>query len=381
MLCGRVVDARDGVATTARGETVPYDALVLATGSRALLPPIDGIERAIPFRTRHDVRTLRGRTHGARRAVVIGGGLLGLEAARAIANRGVAVTVIHLGDRLMERQLDATAGRMLERALREQGIEVRCESMTTAIGEDRVELHSGETIAADLVIVAAGVVPEVGLATRMGLQVDRGILVDDSLRTSVPGVWAVGECAEHRGKLVGLVAPALAMARAAAADIAGTPAAYLPGPVATRLKVAGIDLYCMGELEGSDEVVALDTRAGHYRREVYRGGELVGTIVLGEPPTVAGDADPLICACNGVTRRAILDCGATDLEGVRRATRASTGCGSCATAVQALLDEAAEVGFQAVQAEGEKAIEVLVRGPVEVRRAGGQQAPLAGGGV
>ena len=128
----------------------------------------------------------------------------------------------------------------------------------------------------------------------------------------------------------------------------------------------------MGELDGEDEVVALDTRAGHYRRDVYRGGELVGSIVLGDPPATAATPEPLVCACNGVTRREILDCGASDLEGVRRLTRASTGCGSCAGAVQALLDEAAEVGFQAVQVEGEKAIEVLVRRPVEVRGAGRQ---------
>jgi ferredoxin-nitrate reductase len=154
---------------------------------------------------------------------------------------------------------------MLERALREQGIDVACDCMTTAIHEDRVELSTGETVDADLVIVAAGVTPETSLARRMGVQVDRGVLVDDSLRTNLPGVWAVGECAEHRGLLVGLVAPAKAMARAAAADIAGQPAAYLPGRAATRLKVAGIDLYCSGELDGDDEVVALDTRAGHYR--------------------------------------------------------------------------------------------------------------------
>ena len=274
----------------------------------------------------------------------------------------------------MERQLDPMAGRMLERALREQGIDVACDAMTTAIHEDRVELSTGETVEADLVIVAAGVTPETSLARRMGVQVDRGVLVDDSLRTNIPGVWAVGECAEHRGLLVGLVAPAKAMARAAAADIAGQPAAYLPGRAGTRLKVAGIDLYCSGELEGDDEVVALDTRAGHYRREVYRNDELVGTIVLGDPPPAHGDApaDPLICACNGVTRGTILASGAADLPGVQRATCAATGCGGCATAVQALLDEAAEVGFQAVQLEPAKAIEVLVRRPVEVGRAGRQ---------
>ncbi len=266
-LCGAVLDARDGVARTAKGE-IAYDALVLATGSRPFIPPIEGIERAISFRTRHDVRTIRGRTHGARRAVVIGGGLLGLEAARAVANRGIAVTVVHLAGQLMERQLDATAGRMLERALAAQGIDVACDAMTTAIHDDRVELSTGETIAADLVVVAAGVVPEVELARRMGVQTDRGILVDDSLRTNLPGVWAVGECAEHRGMLVGLVAPALAMARAAGADIAGAPAAYLPARTATRLKVAGIDLFCSGELDGDDEV----DRARHPRRPLSPRG-------------------------------------------------------------------------------------------------------------
>ncbi|WP_157591784.1 molybdopterin-dependent oxidoreductase [Solirubrobacter soli] len=370
-LCGAILDARDGVARTARGE-VPYDALVLATGSKPFIPPIEGIERAIAFRTRHDVRTIRGRTHGARRAVVIGGGLLGLEAARAVANRGIAVTVVHLAGQLMERQLDATAGRMLERALATQGIDVACDAMTTAIHDDRVELSTGATIAADLVIVAAGVQPETTLARTMGVQIDRGILVDDSLRTNVPGVWAVGECAEHRGVLVGLVAPALAMARAAAADIAGTPAAYLPARAATRLKVAGIDLFCSGELDGDDEVIALDTRAGHYRREVYRAGELVGTIVLGDAPAFAteGDADPLVCVCNGVRRSQIQAC--RDFDDVKRTTRAATGCGGCAPQVKALLAEAAEVGFQAVQAEPTETIEVLVRRPVEVRRAGRQ---------
>ena len=369
-LAGEVLDARDGVARTRAGE-VAYDALVLATGSKPFRPPIEGIERAIAFRTRHDVRTIRGRAHGARRAVVIGGGLLGLEAARALANRGIAVTVVHLAPRLMERQLDDTAGRLLERALRGQGIDVRCEAITSAIREDRVELMTGETIAADLVVLAAGVTPEVELARRIGVQVDRGVLVDDTLRTNVPGVWAVGECAEHRGVIAGLVAPCRAMARAAAADVAGLPGAYLPGPVATRLKVAGIDLYCSGALEGDDEVVALDTRAGYYRREVYRGGEVAGRIVLGEPPEAVPD-DPVVCACNGVTRSTIRSCGAGDFDAVRRVTRAATGCGSCAGAVQALLDEAAEVGFQAVQVEPAEAVEVLVRRPVEVRRAGRQ---------
>ena len=267
-----VVDVRRRCRDAARtAQRVAFDALVLATGSRAFLPPIEGIEHAVAFRTRHDVRTIRGRTHGARRAVVIGGGLLGLEAARAVANRGIAVTVVHLADRLMERQLDRTAGRMLERALKDQGSTCSARAPPPPSARIASSCSSGEVIEADLVIVAAGVVPEVALAQRMGLEVGRGVLVDDSLRTSVPGVWAVGECAEHRGQLIGLVAPALAMARAAGADVAGVPGAYQPGPVATKLKVAGIDLLCSGELEGDDEVVMLDTREGYYRREVYRG--------------------------------------------------------------------------------------------------------------
>jgi ferredoxin-nitrate reductase len=234
-------------------------------------------------------------------------------------------------------------------------------------------------IDADLVIVAAGVQPEVSLARRIGREIDRGVMVDDSLRTNIPGIWAVGECAEHRGVVVGLVAPALAMARAAGADITGTPASYVAGPVSTRLKVAGVDLYCSGELDGEDEVIALDTRASYYRREVYDGEKLVGEIVLGEPPPEQAPADPLICACNGVRRSTILEC--SSFEEAKRVTRAATGCGGCATAVKALLAEAAEVGFQAVQVEGAKAIEVVMRGPVEVGGAGRQQAALARGGV
>ena len=271
-----------------------------------------------------------------------------------MANQGIAVTVIHLAGRLMERQLDATAGKLLERALREQGIEVLCGAAATEVHEDRVVLSTGETVAADLTIVAAGVRPETSLAERAGLEVGRGILVDDFLRTSAPGVWAVGECAEHHGVVPGLVGPALAMARAAGASVAGAPSAYLPGPTPTRLKVAGIELFCAGALEGDDEVVSLDTRAGEYSRWVYRDGRLAGAILLGDTRDAgavveelttgvapAADADPLVCACNGVRRSAILGCGETTVDGVRKATRAATGCGGCSGAVAALLEEPA----------------------------------------
>ena len=246
---------------------------------------------------------------------------------------------------------------MLERALRGQGIDVLCNRTTTAIHDDRVELSSGEVIEAQLVIVAAGVTPEVELARRIGLEVGRGVLVDDSLRTSLPGVWAVGECAEHRGAIVGLVAPALAMARAAGADIAGKPASYIPAPVSTKLKVAGIDLFCSGELEADDEVIALDTRAGYYRREVYRGSSVGGP----DRPRRSARARGRREGPGRVRvpqRHALADPG--------RADQGRDGLRLCARAVASILEEAAEVGFQAVQVEGAKAIEVIVRRPVKV---------------
>jgi ferredoxin-nitrate reductase len=357
----RRIDLQARELELADGARVGYDELVLAIGSAPWLPPVDGLDRANvhAFRSLADMRAIRAAAKRATTAVVVGGGLLGLEAARGLRELGVDTTVVHLADRLMELQLDPLAARVLERRIRGLGIKVRCEQRTEAITDAGVALQDGTVIAADLVVFATGIRPEVALARDAGLEVGRGVLVDDNLRASEPGVWAVGECAEHRGVTVGLVAPALQMARAAGADIAGKPASYVPGPVSTKLKVAGIDLFCAGELEADDEVVALDTRAGYYRREVYRGEQRVGQIVLGDPPALDGEVvDPVVCACLNVTKSEIQ---------AGRAGKAGTGCGSCAAMVASIQAEAAEVGFQAVQTEVAEAIEVVVRRPVEVR--------------
>jgi ferredoxin-nitrate reductase len=382
----RLIDTAQGTVELADGELLPYDDLVLATGSRPFVPPIPGTE--LPgvhvFRSREHARQIlaAATTDRVRRGVVIGGGLLGLEAARGLRERGLHTTVVHLADRLMEQQLDAPAGALLQRALRDMHIAVRTGARTEALlGEERVEgvaLAGGEELKADLVIIAAGIKPEVDLARTAGLEVGRGILVDDELRTSVPGVRAVGECAEHRGVVYGLWSPLLEQARALGASLAGQPAAFQGAPPATTLKVAGIDLFCCGrvtEHDRDEEVLALDTRRGRYRRLlVAQDGRLAGAILLGDlrdarrlrelltdhdevpadlldgfadapPPDPGGtdvaDPETNVCSCQAVTRgeilHAIRDRGLTTVAQVSEHTRASTGCGGCRPDVEALL--------------------------------------------
>ncbi|MEA2482018.1 MAG: nitrite reductase large subunit, partial [Thermoleophilaceae bacterium] len=374
------VDTAARVATTRAGARLPYDALVLATGSRALMPPIEGIDRegVFAFRTRDDVRRILAGAGRARRAIVVGGGLLGLEAARGLQERGLPVTVVHLVDRVMERQLDAPAARLLERALHRLGIEVLLERATTEVlGRERAEglrFAWGDDVPGDLVVVSAGVRPDVELATGMGLDVERGVVVDDAMRTNVPGVLAVGECAQHRDVVQGLWAPIREQAKVAGATAVGAPAAFHGAIPVTRLKVAEIDLWCAGahsaeELD-DDEVVVMSTRTGTYRKLVVRGDRLVGAILLGDttlgprlrdlivsgepvpadlldgasaPAAAPGtdDESTVVCACNGVTRgrieAAISAEGLTHIDQVARATSASTGCGTCRNSVAALL--------------------------------------------
>ncbi|MGH2804099.1 MAG: FAD-dependent oxidoreductase, partial [Thermoleophilaceae bacterium] len=340
----RALDLDRRAVLTAAGERLGYDALVIATGSRPLVPPIEGIERegVHLFRTLADARAIAAHAERARRAVVIGGGLLGLEAARGLVELGLHVSVVHLVDRLMETQLDPPAARLLERGMRALGVEVLPERSTTAVlGNGRAEgvrLTSGEELAADMVVVSVGIRPEVQLARDAGLEVGRGIHVDDELRTSAAAVWAVGECAEHREQIYGVWGPLLEQARAAGASLAGRPAAFHGGVPATTLKVMGVDLFTAGRHsaadDSEDEVVALDSRAGLYRKLVLREGRLVGAILLGDlaasaglaelsrsgepvpeellalggPPLAAAPQDDsaLVCTCNEVSRAAIL---------------------------------------------------------------------------
>jgi ferredoxin-nitrate reductase len=373
------VDPVERVALTRSGERLRYDAMVIATGSQPLLPPIEGIDRdgVVAFRTRDDVRRILAEGRRARRAIVIGGGLLGLEAARGLKERGLPVSVVHLVDRVMERQLDAPAARLLERALRRLGIEVLLERATTEVlGDERatgLRFAWGDDLEGDLIVVSAGIRPDVGLANAIGLDVERAIVVDDAMRTNVPGVWAVGECAQHRGLVHGLWGPIREQARVAGAAVAGAPGAFHGSIAVTQLKVAGIDLFCAGlhsaEAPEDDEVVTMNTRSGVYRKLVLRDERLVGAILLGdtslggrlrelirtgapvpddlvglEPASCAGDADSddaLVCACNAVSRGQIVAAveaqGLTHVDQVARATGATTGCGTCRNSVAGIL--------------------------------------------
>ncbi len=383
----RRVDSSARFVELADGDVVAYDDLVLATGSTPFVPPVPGAD--LPgvhvFRTRADTRAILHAAGSARRGVVIGGGLLGLEAARALCERGVRTTVIHLADRLMEQQLDGPAASLLQRALRDLRVKVLTSARTSkVVGEDGVvtgvELDDGTVVEADLVVVAAGIRPDIDLASTAGVEVERGVLVDDELRTSVAGVRAVGECAEHRGNVYGLWSPLQEQARALGASLAGRPAAFLGAVPATTLKVAGIELFCCGRVNAGDrdeEVLALDTRRGRYRRLLVRDdGRLAGAILLGDlrdarrlrellesgeevpaelldgfadapaggygdPSIAEGDPTANICSCQGVTRgeivHAIRDRGLDTVAQVAEHTRASTGCGGCRPDVTALL--------------------------------------------
>ena len=377
---GRWVKAFDADARTVElddGRTLSYDRLVLATGSQPLMPPISGIDLpgVHPFRGPEDCEAIRSAAAGgAKHAAVIGGGLLGLEAARGIAAQGCAVTVIHLLDRLMERQLDAGAGALLAPALAALDVEIQFERNTTAIiGPERATgLHfkGGDRLLADLVVVSVGIRPEVTLARKMGVECERGIVVDDAMRTSIPGVLAVGECAQHRGIVYGLVAPIHDQARVAAATLAGDDAAYLGSVPSAKLKVAGIDLVCAGDATGEHEAVVTDGAAGIYRKLATRQGRVVGAILLGdtrgsealvaavragEPvddplqaladASLAGPADlpntAQICDCNGVCKgdlvAAVTEGGCATPREVMAVTRAGTGCGSCRGAVKEIV--------------------------------------------
>jgi ferredoxin-nitrate reductase len=350
-----------------------YDALVLATGSRAFVPPIPGAEapHVLTFRTPADVDALAAAVPRSRSVVVVGGGLLGLEAAAGLLGRGASVTVVEVAPRLMAQQLDAGAAALLERPLRRMGLEFVLGRSVTSIGHRRVTLDDGRELPAQLVVIAAGVRAETSLGRAAGIEVDRGIVVDDQMRTSAPGVLAVGECAEHRGQVYGLWAPLAEQARVAGATVAGDPAAFLGATPATTLKVAGVDVFAGGRPEASpdqDEIVLADTRRGSYRKLVLDGDRLAGALLVGdltsarelsallrngepvpdqllEPGGVVTEQsngpDSLVCSCNAVTsgtiEEAIARGGLTTLAQVSGATRAATGCGSCARDVEALL--------------------------------------------
>jgi nitrite reductase (NADH) large subunit len=272
------------------GTQLPFSKLVFATGSRPIKLAIPGMELpgVLTFRDIDDVNTI-AKAAGTR-VVVIGGGLLGLEAAHGLAKARAQVTVVHLMDRLMERQLDERAARMLRRAVEAKGIAVRLEAETARIiGNGRVEaveLRDGSTIPADAVVVAVGIRANVELARTAGLKVNRGIAVDDHLETSVMGVHAIGECAEHRGCCYGLVQPAYEQAQVLARRLAGENATYPGSVLTTNLKVAGVNVFSAGDFlattAGADEIVLNDPGVGLYKKLVIADGRLIGAVLFGD---------------------------------------------------------------------------------------------------
>ncbi|PVB59970.1 nitrite reductase large subunit NirB [Labrenzia sp. 011] len=383
------IDRENKTVVTGKGET-PYDRLVVATGSAPFVIPIAGkdLPGVRAFRDLDDVEAMvaaAGRPNA--KAVVIGGGLLGLEAAAALRLRGMEVVVLHLMGHLMERQLDPAAGFLLQKDLEGRGIRVHCEAQTKAIlGEDRAEavlLDDGTVYPADLVVMAVGIRPEVRIATDSGIHVERGIIVDDRMQSSDPDILAIGECVEHNKMCYGLVAPLYDMAKVAANTLAGKEAAFRPVETATQLKVTGVTLYSAGDFadgEDREEIILRDAAAGVYKRLVLKENRILGAVLYGETsdggwffdllkkgtdvsdmretlifgqafqggapldPTAAVAAlpdDAEICGCNGICKgtivSAISEKGLSNLDGVRAHTKASGSCGTCTGLVEQLL--------------------------------------------
>ena len=285
------IDTKRRQVSLANGAKLPFAKLVMATGSRAIKLPLPGnqLTGVMTFRDLGDVARIRAAAASGKKAVVIGGGLLGLEAAYGLAKAGADVAIIHLMDRLMERQLDAPAGDLLRQELETRGIQVHLNAQTEAIiGTKRVEavqLKDGRSLPADLVVMAVGIAPNAALAREAGLAVGRGVLVDDKLQTSCDGIFAIGECAEHRGQCYGLVEPAYEQARTLAMQLAGQADAYRGSVLSTNLKVSGVDVFSAGDFigaPGTEQIVLTDRGLSTYKKLVVANGRLVGAVLFGD---------------------------------------------------------------------------------------------------
>jgi len=286
------VDAAARSVTLAGGAQLGFSKLVFAIGSQPIKPDIPGMDLpgVLTFRDVDDVNAIAATKAAGVRVVVIGGGLLGLEAAYGLAKAGARVTLLHLMDRLMERQLDQRAALMLKRAVEAKGIAVRLQAQTARIAGsarvEAVELRDGTTIAADAVVVAVGIRANTALARTAGLEVGRGIVVDDHLETSAAGVHAIGECAEHRGCCYGLVEPAYEQAQLLARRLAGERASYPGSVLATNLKVSGVNVFSAGDFlataDDAEEIVLSDPAVGIYKKLTLAQDRLVGAVLFGD---------------------------------------------------------------------------------------------------
>jgi nitrite reductase (NADH) large subunit len=375
---------------TEDGLSVPYDRLLIATGSNPVMLPVPGIDLpgVLGYRSMDDVENMLAAAKQGGKAVVIGGGLLGLEAANGLSMQGMEVSVVHLCDWPMERQLDRASGNLLKDALEKRGLKFYLSRQTEAIlGEDRVRgvrFKDGCEIGADLLVMAAGIRPNIALAKSAGIHCERGIVVSDTMQTYDPKIYSVGECVQHRGQTYGLVAPLFEQARVAANHLARYGRMRYEGSaVSTKLKVTGIDLFSAGNFnaeEQDEELLLQDAARGVYKKLVLRDNRLKGAVMYGETvdgpwyfqlmrdgtdvselrehllfgqmhlgdagrggaSNVAGMADTTeICGCNGVCKSAIVDAivgkKLFTLEEVRAHTKASASCGSCTGLVEALL--------------------------------------------
>jgi len=287
------IDRVRRIVRSAAGHEVAYERLLLATGSKPFMIPVPGctLPGVIAFRDIQDVESMWAAARTYRHAVVIGGGLLGLEAANGLLRQGMEVTVVHAMDSLMERQLDKPAAALLKQSLESKGLRILLETQTSAlVGSDRVtavRFKDGREIPADLVVMAVGVRPNIALAQQAGLHCERAIVVDDTLQTYDPCIYAVGECVQHRGVTFGLVAPIWEQARVCAAHLAGAGhRRYIQQATATKLKVSGVDLYSAGDFiggEGCEALVLRDPRRGIYKRLVLdRRQRVLGAVLYGD---------------------------------------------------------------------------------------------------
>ncbi len=390
---GRKVTGIDRVRKVVRaddGTEAAYDRLIIATGSTPFILPVPGADKegVIGFRDIHDVDLMLEASKKYKKAVVIGGGLLGLEAANGLMKQGMDVTVVHLLGHLMERQLDVTAAKMLQQSLQDKGMKFLMDHATEEVlGDDHVtglKFSDGTEIAADLLVMAVGIKPNIELAQNAGLHCERGIVVNDTMQTFDPGIYSVGECVQHRGVCYGLVAPLFEQAKVAANHLAEFGIARYEGSVtSTMLKVTGIDLFSAGDFLGDDdteEMVFQDVASGVYKKIVLRDNRIAGCVMYGDTidgtwyfqmlkdgtdvsdfrntilfgQAHLGDAghgddtrvaampdDAEICGCNGVCKgdivNAISEKKLFTLDDVKAHTKAASSCGSCTGLVEALL--------------------------------------------
>lgn len=373
-----------------QGIEVDYDSIIVATGSNPFMLPLPGADKegVIAFRDIHDCEVMIDASKKYKKAVVIGGGLLGLEAARGLLHLGMEVNVVHIHSYLMERQLDEAASKMLQRELEAQGMQFLLKKSTASIKGKRrasgLAFTDGTEVDGDLVVMAVGIKPNIELAKATGLEVNRGIVIDDFMQTSVPGIYAVGECAEHRGIAYGLVAPLYEQGAVLAKHLAGVETVGYAGSVtSTKLKVSGVDVFSAGHFVESPTTRALkiqDDLAGTYKKIVIQDGKLIGAVLFGDTSDGAelfasikkGESvegrekelllgissdmlgknsggnrleamadDEIICGCNGVSKGTIGDAitnkGCNTVGAIKSCTKASASCGGCKPLVEGLL--------------------------------------------